>query len=191
MPPRRRSTPRTSRASCTPTTPRRRARSCVSSSSTSSSARACRTSSRSTWPRAARSSRCPTPSRSSSTTRIPALAIVELMRLLVDEHELEWKAGVGDHAARVLLHEPHAAARGARDLAGRVLRAAAAAAPADHLPDQPRAARRGFRALPPGPRAAQAPVADRGELRPPGADGQPRRRRQPHGQRRGASCTPS
>ena len=49
----------------------------------------------------------------------PAIAVAELMRLLVDEHGLDWDDGLGDHAADLRLHQPHAAARGAREVAGR------------------------------------------------------------------------
>ena len=48
---------------------------------------------------------------------------------------------LGDHPGHVLLHQPHAAARGAGKLAGRADGAAAAAPHADHLPDQRAASR--------------------------------------------------
>ena len=48
----------------------------------------------------------------------PTLAVAELMRLLMDVHDLGWDEAWDDHAPRVRVHEPHAAARGARD-AGR------------------------------------------------------------------------
>ena len=51
--------------------------------------------------RGAGSARFPfTRSRFSSTIRIPRLAVAELMRLLVDEHELKWESRVGDHPRR-------------------------------------------------------------------------------------------
>ncbi len=50
--------------------------------------------------------------------------------------------GVGDHARGVLLHQPHAAAGGAGELAGRADGAAAAAPHADHLSHQRHASRR-------------------------------------------------
>ena len=58
------------------------------------------------------------------------------MRLLVDVHGLAWDEAWDDHHADLHLHQPHAAARGAGDLAGAAVRAAAAAPHADHLPDQ-------------------------------------------------------
>ena len=44
----------------------------------------------------------------------PSIAVAELMRLLVDEHLMDG-TGLGDHAADLRLHEPHAAARSARE----------------------------------------------------------------------------
>ena len=85
----------------------------------------------------------------------PALAVAELMRLLVDEHGLGWDEAWAITAQRFGLHQPHAAARGARDLAAAAVRAAPAAAPGDHLRDQPALPRRGTRAVP-GRRGAGA-----------------------------------
>ena len=53
----------------------------------------------------------------------PSIAVAELMRLLVDEHD-GLGSGVGDHPANVRLHEPHAAAGGARDVAAAAASAA-------------------------------------------------------------------
>ena len=52
------------------------------------------------------------------------------MRLLIDEHGLDWERKLGDHHAGVRVHQSHVAAGSARDLAGRADRAAAAAASA-------------------------------------------------------------
>ncbi len=54
---------------------------------------------------------------------------------------------VGDHAEVLRVHVPHAAARSPGGVVGRSARAAAAAAPGDHLPHQRRVPARGARAL--------------------------------------------
>ena len=97
----------------------RRAGSCAWSSSTSSSPARCRTSLRSLPARTCRSSGCPSGSSSSSTTPTRRIAVAELMRLLVDEYDLAWERGLGDHRAGLRLHLPHPAARGAGEVAGR------------------------------------------------------------------------
>ena len=56
--------------------------------------------------------------------------------------------GLGPDRPDAGLHQPHAAARGAGEVAGRALRGAAPAAPGDHLRDQPPVPRRRARALP-------------------------------------------
>jgi hypothetical protein len=66
----------------------------------------------------------------------PAIGVAELMRLLCDEHGCLGRC-LGDDAAGVQLHQPHADARGAGDLAGGADAACAAAPPGDHLPHQP------------------------------------------------------
>ncbi len=66
----------------------------------------------------------------------PTLAVPELMRILLDEAHLDWEQVVGPHAADPGLHEPHAVARGAGEMAAALLPADAAAAPRDHLRDQ-------------------------------------------------------
>ena len=48
----------------------------------------------------------------------PAMAVAELMRILLDEAQLGWERGLGPHAAHARLHQPHAAARGAGEVAG-------------------------------------------------------------------------
>ena len=63
------------------------------------------------------------------------------MRLLVDIYGIRLGRGLGHRGPHVLLYQPHAPAGGAGDLAGAALRAAAAAAHADHLPDQCAASR--------------------------------------------------
>ena len=57
--------------------------------------------------------------------------------------------GVEDHGRDAVLHQPHAAAGSARDLAGRTVRAAAAAASRNHLPHQRRASGAGRRSAAP------------------------------------------
>ena len=66
----------------------------------------------------------------------PAIAVAELMRILVDEHQIDLAESVGDHARDLELHQPHAAAGSAGKLAGRSARPPAAAPFADHLHDQ-------------------------------------------------------
>ena len=114
----------------------------------------------------------------------PAIAVAELMRLLVDEHALDWDAAWDVTRKTLRLHQPHAAARGAGEVAGRAVRRAAAAPPRDHLRDQPPVPRRGPRAVP-GRRGALArmSIIDEGGERCR-AHGAPRDGRQPHGQRR-------
>ena len=77
----------------------------------------------------------------------PALAPAELMRLLLDDFSMALGRGLARHDAGRQLHQPHADARGARDLAGAHVRGAAAAPPRDHLRDQPPLPRRGRRAV--------------------------------------------
>ena len=85
-----RSMQRICRGSCTRTIPRHRAGSCGSSSSTSSSAPACRT----CWRRILSEGRTLQSMPEAVAVQLndthPALAIPELMRLLIDEHGLPW-----------------------------------------------------------------------------------------------------
>ena len=66
----------------------------------------------------------------------PSIAVAELMRLLVDERMLPWDAGLGHHPAHARLHQPHAAARGARNLGVAAIPGSAAAPARNHLRDQ-------------------------------------------------------
>ena len=105
-------------------------------------------------------------------------------------HALE--AGLGDHRQDLLVHQPHADARGARDLAGRADAARAAAPPRDHLPHQPGVPRLRREAAPRRPRVPRTPVVDRRARRAARAHGAPVDRRQPQGQRGvGAALRPA
>ena len=99
--------------------------------------------------------------------------------------------GVGDHAKDARLHEPHAAARGAGEVAGRAARRAPAAPPRDHLRDQPPVRRRGSRTLPGRREPRRAHVDHRRGRRSGRAHGPPRGGRQPHGQRRRRAAFPA
>ena len=77
----------------------------------------------------------------------PALAVAELMRLLVDEHGLEWDGACEITTRDVRVHESHADAGGARDMAVAAVPARAAAARRNHLRDQPALSRPGARSL--------------------------------------------
>ena len=99
--------------------------------------------------------------------------------------------GVEDHGRDAVLHQPHAAAGSAGDLAGRTVRAAAAAASRNHLPHQRRASGAGRSALPRRHRFPRLGLADRREVRPQGADGAARLRRlAPHQRRLGDAFRP-
>ena len=52
----------------------------------------------------------------------PTLAVPELMRILIDERGARLGRGLGHHQANARLYQSHAAARGARALAGRLVR---------------------------------------------------------------------
>ena len=58
----------------------------------------------------------------------PAMAVAELMRILLDRGEARLGRGVGPDRSHAGLHESHAAARGAREMARPVLRAGLPAA---------------------------------------------------------------
>ena len=66
----------------------------------------------------------------------PAVAVTELMRLLMDVHAHRLRHGLGRHQADLRLHQPHAAAGSAGKLAGAAVRAAVAAPYADRLRHQ-------------------------------------------------------
>ena len=143
--------------------------------------------------------RGPTPTGSSCPDKVaiqlndthPSLAVPELMRILLDEAGLGWDAGLGPHEADAGLHQPHAAARGAGEMAGRVVRDAAAAAAGDHLRDQPPPARRGAaRAFPATRGALQRVSLIEEERRAQDPHGQPRHRRLAQHQRRGRDPLP-
>ena len=53
----------------------------------------------------------------------PTLAVPELMRILLDEAGLGWDDGLGPHAAHAGLHQSHAVAGGAREVAAALVRA--------------------------------------------------------------------
>jgi len=66
----------------------------------------------------------------------PAIGIAELMRILVDLNKVDWDEAWTITQATFLLHQPHPAARSARNLAGALDGARPAAPHADHLPHQ-------------------------------------------------------
>ena len=66
----------------------------------------------------------------------PAIAVAELMRILIDEHDFSWSNAWTVTAGDAELYEPHAATGSTGKLAGRALRPSAAAPPADHLSHQ-------------------------------------------------------
>ena len=85
--------------------------------------------------------------------------------------------GVGRHAPHARLHEPHAAARGAREMAAPLVRAGAAAAIGDHPRDQSSAHGRGARPVPRRRRPRRAGEPCRRRRRSQDPDGKSRHRR--------------
>ena len=95
----------------------------------------------------------------------PALAVVELLRILHDEQRLPWDEAWGIVTRTHGLHESHAAARGAGKMERAALPARPAAPPAAHFRDQPPPARERRGGLS-RRRAKEAQhVADRGRRR--------------------------
>ena len=139
----RRSAARTSRRCCIRTTRRRRASSCGSSSNTSSSRARCKTASALLLHGGMGVRDLGEVLAVQLNDTHPTLAIPELMRLLMDIHGRRLGRRVDDHAQGVRVHEPHAATRGARDLAAAAGREALAAPSRDHLRDQSALPRRG------------------------------------------------
>ena len=96
-----------------------------------------------------------------------------------------------DHGGDAVLHQPHAAAGSAGDLAGRTVRAAAAAPSRNHLPHQCQPSGAGGSALSRRRRFQGLGLADRRAVRPPGADGTAGVRRvAPHQRRLGDAFGP-
>ena len=114
----------------------------------------------------------------------PALAVVELMRLLVDVHNLGWEDAWAITQSTIAYTNHTLLARGARELARDVDGAHAAAPHADHLRAQRQASRRGARKRACRGHRARGHVADRRAQRPQCPHGLSRLRRRPQGQRR-------
>ena len=121
----------------------------------------------------------------------PSIAVAELMRVLVDEEGLDWDAAWEITAADVRLHQPHPPARGAGALAGGAVRAPAAAAPADHLRDQPALPAPGADAVAGRQRADRAHVDHRGGTAASRCGWRTWRRSAPTASTASPSCTPT
>ncbi len=114
----------------------------------------------------------------------PAIAIPELMRILLDVEGLGWEQAWDLVRTHLRLHQPHPHARSPGDLAGGHARPGAAPAPGDHLRDQPALPRGGGQPLPGQQPKTPGDVAHRRGSGAAGAHGQPGHHRQPFGQRR-------
>ena len=114
----------------------------------------------------------------------PAVSVAELVRLSDRRPRHGFRSRLGYRPPHLLLHQPHAAARSARNLAGAAVRAPSAAPHADRLCDQRQDPARGPQAEGPHRPGSPQHLADRRERRPPRAHGQSRLRRLALDQRR-------
>ena len=71
----------------------------------------------------------------------PAIGVAEMMRILLDVHQIPWEEAWEMTQGDLQLHQPHPAAGGAGGLAGSAYGTPAAAPHADHLSDQRPASR--------------------------------------------------
>ena len=135
---------RTSRRSSTRTTHRAAAGSCASSSSTSSSSCSLQDIMRRFKVRNTDIDTFADKVAIQLNDTHPTLAIAELMRVLVDVEHMEWDDSVGHPVAHLRLHQPHAHARSAGDVAGSCSsRRFLPRHISDHLRDQPAVPSRG------------------------------------------------
>ena len=97
----------------------------------------------------------------------PAMAVPELMRVLLDDAQSRMGRGLGAHATLAGLHQSHAAPGGAREVAARMVRADHSPQPRNHSRDQPAPARHRARALPRRRRSRCAHESHRAKRRRP------------------------